>query len=654
MKRSIRIFLIIFIIFTFITIKKIVYIVIDMNKNKSKTRKSILGQICSVQESEPIDKIGSVSTTTLPIKNQNSGFTTAISAEEVKKEEHLETKEESFEMIDSNPNGTTADEKELIRMLNDIAKLNPGVPKVNYTKDKEIINAIIKNKDVVVIKRQNAFSISKIHLKVTLWEVLNSAAQGKIETLELDTNRTIEEVIISYPNELQQNPIIAHALLGHYENPMESMLYLTLNGFNFPVNASIFNKYDVFDGINTLILAETHICSSTLSQLGKRPNIKKLNICKNTVVDFDSKLDASLLELSEIVIDKIDGKCIDPLLTGLLSFDILTDITISNINFMSTSALNNITKLSKVDNFTLRNIVFDGSPDFSFLKKMDKLSSLTMHNIFYSYTDEFKIEDLDKIKQASEHLRIAVGPEDSYIQKQAEVADLNDTIRKNKSVGECISPVDIHVDSKLYNDLGLYKLQSKDYKPYKISIQLAARSLSIKSVAAQIHFHLTKAKACIESFVNLGDAEIQDVLNYLKYIDFPFTQETTINEIEFTSFIWTPSNNNASLMQVIYDRMCKYADKNEIKKLMFFSTRVFIPIDMYKIVMFNNKMPTLKEMTLSGFELIPTKTPAQNEDERNALDSYYAFIKEDSFTRKFHFVKDGNIMKIEQKPKIKK
>ncbi|OAG33705.1 hypothetical protein NEIG_02644 [Nematocida sp. ERTm5] len=192
MRRSIRIFLIIFTIFTFITIKKIVYIVIGMNKNKSKTRKSILSQICSVQESEPIDKIGSVSTTTLPIKNQNSGFTTAISAkDDVKKEEeHLETKEESFEMIDSNPSGTTTDEKELIRMLNAIAKLNPDLPKVNYTKDKEIINAIIKNKDVVVVEREELRVINNMFQQITLWKVLNSVANGETSHQHLTMNYT--------------------------------------------------------------------------------------------------------------------------------------------------------------------------------------------------------------------------------------------------------------------------------------------------------------------------------------------------------------------------------------------------------------------------------------------------------------------------------
>ncbi|KAI5145341.1 hypothetical protein NEPAR04_2415, partial [Nematocida parisii] len=78
------------------------------------------------------------------------------------------------------------------------------------------------------------------------------------------------------------------------------------------------------------------------------------------------------------------------------------------------------------------------------------------------------------------------------------------------------------------------------------------------------------------------------------------------------------------------------------------------PMDMYRVVMFNSKMPTLEEMTLSKIKLTPTKTSAQNDDEKNALESYCTFIEKDSSYTELHFVKDGDIMKIEQKPRTER
>ncbi|KAI5167943.1 hypothetical protein NEIRO03_2299, partial [Nematocida sp. AWRm78] len=602
------------------------------------------------KESVPINKEEVIATTKPAVTDQNPGSTPAISAKDEKKEEeHLETKEESFEMIDSNPSGTTTDEKELIRMLNDIAKLNPGLPKVNYSNDKEIINAIIKNKDVIVVERKMGIDSGIIRENISLLKVLSSIAENNTLQNYLDANCLFLTNSIFYPEQIPKNPIITHALLSYCDAARVGMSSLSLDGFEFLQNASVFNRYKVFYNIDLLILSRSRIYSSTLTQLNNNACLNFIKICKNTVIDFDSKLDLSTSKIFSVEIDEIDGKCIGPLLAELLSFDILTDITISNINFMSMSALNNITKLSKVDKFTLQNIVFEGSPDFSFLRKMDKLSNLTMHNIFYSHTSEFKIEDLDKIKKnPEEYLRITAEPEDSSSQKQTGVEKSDDIVRKNKMVGVSISPTSIDVDSKLYNDLGLCKLKpKKNNSSCYMNIQLASKSLDSKPMPTKFRFSLEKDSINVSLFS--GDAKIQDVINCLKCIDFPFTRETTINEIKLTSFLKVL--NDSEIMETISDKLFKYAEHNKIKKIKVSSIFTSIPMDMYRVIMFNSKMPTLEEMTLSKIQLTPTKTSVQNDDEKKALESYCTFIEKDSSYTQLHFVKDGNIMKIEQKPK---
>ncbi|EIJ92815.1 uncharacterized protein NEPG_02214 [Nematocida parisii ERTm1] len=615
---------------------------------EEKSNASSFDIIDSNDESRSIEEIKAVSTITPPAAGQSSGSTPAILVEEeVKNEEHLEGIEKSFEMIGSNLDGDTAEEKELVSMLNAIAKLNPDLPKVNYSNDTEIINAIIKNKDVVVIKKQDDFDINKSFLQITLWEVLNGVANGETSHKYSSMRTTRITFIISYPKELQQNPIIEHALLRYYGNLPISTSSLTLEGFEFAANASIFNKYGIFDKISTLILAETRICSSTLAQLGECSDIIRLNICKNTVIDFDSKLDLGSSKIFIVEIDGIDRKYIDPLLIGLDAMNGMSEISISNIDFMSTSTLNSL-KFSKVFEFTLKNIVFDGSPDFSFLRKMDCLFTLTMNNIFYSYTNEFKIEDLDRIKQnPEEYLRITAEPEDSSAQKQIELNKSDDIVKKNKAVGGSISPKLVNVDSKLYNDLGLCKLKSKEgNNSCYMNIQLAPKSLD-GTMPTKFRFSLVKTRinVCLYS----DDSEIQDVIDCLKCIDFPFTLETVIDEIKLNSSLM--ASNNSEIMEMISDRLFKYAEHNKIKKITVFSIFTSTPMDMYRVVMFNSKMPTLEEMTLSNIKLTPTKASAQNDDEKKALKSYCTFIEKDSSYKELHIVKNGNIMKIEQKPK---
>ncbi|EIJ93314.1 uncharacterized protein NEPG_01656 [Nematocida parisii ERTm1] len=595
------------------------------------------------------NKEGAIFSITSPAAGQSSGSTATIP---VKEENNLKTKEELFETIDSSLDGATAEEKELVGMLNDIAKSNPALPRVNYSKDKEIINAIIKNKDVVVVEMYfNALWLKPKKLfGITLWKVLNNIVKKDKKQLELYKNSLITNVAISYPKELQHFLIITHALLGYYKNTRSSMNCLTLNGFNFSEKAHVFSKYDIFNHVKTLTLSRTHIFASTLSQLIKNSRIYTLNIYNNTVIDFDSKLDLSSSCILTVEIDGIDGKCIDPLLTGLAKASRMSRMSITNIDFMSASALKNLAELSNVHEFTLQNIVFEGSPDFSFLRKMDKLFTLTMHNIFYSYTNEFKIEDLDKIKQnPEEYLRITAEPEDSSAQKQIELNKSDDIVRKNKALGESISPnLMINIDGKLYNDLGLCKLKSKNNNNFGyIRLQLAPSSLNAKAKQDSFIFSFKKTK--LEVFIDIGKKKFKDVIDCLKCIDFPFTRETVIDEIIFISYY--DISNDCGMMETISDRLFKYAEHNKIKKITVSSFFTPIPMDMYRVVMFNSKMPTLKEMTLSNIKLTPTKTPAQNDDEKKALESYCTFIEKNSFYKELHIVKDGNIMKIEQKPK---
>ncbi|KAI5125890.1 hypothetical protein NEPAR04_0232, partial [Nematocida parisii] len=511
------------------------------------------------------NKEGAIFSITSPAAGQSSGSTATIP---VKEENNLKTKEELFETIDSSLDSATAEEKELVGMLNDIAKSNPALPRVNYSKDKEIINAIIKNKDVVVVEMYfNAlwFTPKKL-FGITLWKVLNNIVKEDKKQLELYKNSLITNVAISYPKELQHFLIITHALLGYYKNTRSSMNCLTLNGFNFSEKVHVFSKYDIFNHVKTLTLSRTHIFASTLSQLIKNSRIYTLNIYNNTVIDFDSKLDLSSSCILTVEIDGIDGKCIDPLLTGLAKASRMSRMSITNIGFMSASALKNLAELSDVDELTLQNIVFEGSPDFTFLKKMDCLFTLTMNNIFYSYTNEFKIEDLDKIKHnPEEYLRITAEPEDSSAQKQTEVDKSDDIVRKNKALGESISSnLMINIDGKLYNDLGLCKFKSKNNNLSNyISLQLVSSSLNTKAEQDSFTFILKKTK--LEVFINIGKEKFKEGIDYLKCIEFPFTRETVIDEIKLNSSLM--ASNNSEIMEMISDRLFKYAEHNKIKKI---------------------------------------------------------------------------------------
>ncbi|KAI5158985.1 hypothetical protein NEPAR05_2329 [Nematocida parisii] len=203
----------------------------EKNKKQRDSNALSFEKIDYDKESVLSDNVEIVSVTVLSAKDRKYYSMRAISAEEKNKKTHLMAKEELKNSIDSNLDNISMKEKKLIHMLNAISKLSPGLPKVNYSKDKKIITAIIKNMDVVVIKREELLYRDRDHLKITLRQVLNAAANKEKKHQYAIMNHMKIAVTISYPKEIQHNPIIVHALLEYYGNSLGGIFSLALNRF---------------------------------------------------------------------------------------------------------------------------------------------------------------------------------------------------------------------------------------------------------------------------------------------------------------------------------------------------------------------------------------------------------------------------------------
>ncbi|KAI5168217.1 hypothetical protein NEIRO02_2480 [Nematocida sp. AWRm79] len=350
----------------------------------------------------------------------------------------------------------TAEEAELLEVLKNISRKNKLLPKITNYNNVMIINETLMYKNTVVIK--NTKCSGTIENK-TLWEVIHAYNNKEFIDIYSEQSNPIVNVSILYPKTMLAIPVIKHTLLAYCTPQKICDIALSLDGFNFEPNENIVDEYDVFFSVRKLVISKSSICINELNILSAFYNIKDLSFVVVTILSSDIKMDLCLPEkLEKLKICGIKREHANFLLCGINSCYNLKELEVSYIDLMDTAGLNSIKSLNSITSFTLKNIVFSGSPDFEFLKKMQALQELTLSSIFYSYTEQFKVENLDKIKQTPMYLNQMPTPECLPNSDAKELFYDIDIVERNKTVGKHISPINICVDSRLYKDLGLKKI----------------------------------------------------------------------------------------------------------------------------------------------------------------------------------------------------
>ncbi|EIJ87485.1 hypothetical protein NEPAR06_0069 [Nematocida parisii] len=367
----------------------------------------------------------------------------------------------------------TAEETELLEALKNISRKNKLLPKITNYSNVMIINETLKYKNTVVIKSTKHSGTIE---NKTLWEVIHAYNNEEFIDIYSEQINPIVDISLLYPTPMLAIPVIKHTLLAYCTPQKICNIALSLDGFNFEPNEHIVDEYDVFFSARKLVISKSSICINELNLLSAFYGITDLSFVVVTILSSDIKMDLCLPEkLEKLKICGIKREHVNFLLCGINSCHGLKEIEVSYIDFMDTAGLNSIEPLNRITSFTLKNIVFSGSPDFEFLKKMQALQELTMSSIFYSYTEQFKVENLDKIKQTPMYLNPMPSPECLPNSGAKEVFYDIDIVERNKTVGEHISPINIRVDSRLYKDLGLKKIDPEMKHKYKIHVMFTKK-----------------------------------------------------------------------------------------------------------------------------------------------------------------------------------
>ncbi|KAI5166978.1 hypothetical protein NEIRO03_1553 [Nematocida sp. AWRm78] len=535
------------------------------------------------------------------------------------------------------------EKEELLEILECIAKRNPNLAiQLRKYNDPHNINALLINRNKVVLKNYKASSIT-VPEKKTLWEVLQACKkESNTNIIDPNSSKSTKWIILSYPLNLMYNPFVVHAMLTYYNPNDMSSVFLSLLQFDFQYNKNIFNEFQIFKKILGLKIFSAVFYACTLNTLEDFTNLKELQILKGTIlVSDDTEMVLSLpMNLKTLTLRGIDKKYINWILSGLSSCQNIQEIDISEIDFMDTYALNKLTNLEQITEFRLGDIVLIGYLDFSFLKRMSALKTLSMLNIFYSYSEKFKVDDLNKIKQNTTYLM----PESEKRKIPVEYLDI---VKENTEVGSYISPITITIDSKLYNDLGLHKIEPREGKVYTMQLEFVNSIDYFLVDLVEIKLSLNKTHQRLDLNIK-SDAKLDPkslLLENIQSIDLPFLQSGTIETINLKNYLNNKPKENA-IMDILSDKIMKYAKNNKIKNLKLISLAPSVTIDMYKIVLFNRNMPNLENLKLSNITFAPDSTEPENMDEKNTLQSYKEYIKNSPSHKFFTFIKEQNALEI--------
>ncbi|EIJ87190.1 hypothetical protein NEPAR06_0234 [Nematocida parisii] len=570
-----------------------------------------------------------------------------VSNKQAEKQENIQIKDVKYtknqninasQELASVPACGLQEKEELIELLECLSKKNPSLaldPR-DYN-DTYIINTLLVNRNIPVIENLVISSIKAIE-EITLWEALLACKEGR--SIDIDASHLYSsiQVVIRYPKDLFYIPLIAHALFTYYSSKNMSFVSLSLLQFNFKLNINIFNEFQIFREVKSLMLCRTFIWTSTLNTLKGFNNLKKLRISKVIVLNSGDTATAPSLpkSLKRLIISDIDKKILNWILVGVDLCPNLEDVEISEIDSMDTCALNQLTTLSKLTSFRLRNVVFSGCPDFSFLKQMNILRRLTMWNIFYSYTEKFKVEELNKIKNNLLYL-VPDSAEKKILDEYADV------VKKNKEVGKSISSINIIVDSKLYNDLGMHKTAPRKNERCAIRIEIINNIDYFGVYSVGLEFTLNDTHCWLDIRIDPETAvdPASLLLDSLQRIRFSFLQIETIRTIHVENSLSIKPKENL-IIDMLSDKIINYAKNSKIKSLKLVALVPSVTIDMYKIIMFNNSMPDLENLELSNITFAPDTTEPESIDEKNTLQIYKEHMPKNLNYKSFAFTKREN------------
>ncbi|KFG25486.1 uncharacterized protein NESG_02261, partial [Nematocida ausubeli] len=431
-------------------------------------------------------------------------------------------------------------------------------------------------------------------------------------------------------------------LLGYYNRKNGSLDKLKIEGFSLTdKDSGVFSFSELLRNIKNLCLENTVVSIDALRAISEMKNLQVLELGKQTKILEDSTPELNLSNIQKIDMHDIDSTSAQKILQSLGPRDKYLELYIRSINFIPSSVINNIKCLDKIKIFDLSNTAFEKEPDFGFLEKMKSLHTLKLYKIRYSSTEELNEENINEIQEKVDLLN-------PTLQQLDEKNDLPNNgvsllVENNMKIGAQLTALDIHIDGKLYNDLGISKLNVKEEAT--INVMFCSILQEDTSSAYSINFSIDKKTKIVEIKPCLDVEPCEAITNALQGISYPFTECSDVETIYMHMEGGQGAQFNFAYM--FLSKIFEYSgDTNTVKNICIESNKLYeMSTDSFE--MFSEKFKEVLRLELKNISLTVSEKFKENTETGLDKQTGTSYEKVNDSTKDYLFERKSKTDKFE-------
>ncbi|KAI5159366.1 hypothetical protein NEAUS03_0238 [Nematocida ausubeli] len=442
---------------------------------------------------------------------------------EVSSEEYSQSQQVSSEVDEESVMTKEEKHKNIFGNINMAYDNDYNIP-AEYINNEETQKSILKCSNEVVIVEVYENSD---HKKITLMNFLIEVSE-KEKKNNVISEEEITLMILKCPSLFKEDKYMHRLLLSYYSRRKNIPSRLKMEGFSLAdKNSDIFPFSELLGNINNLTLSNTVVSTDVLRVISEVKNLQVLKFTGKIEIVEENKTELKWSNIQKIDIYSMDSTSAQKILQSLGPRDKDLELSISHINFIPSSVINNIKCLDNIKAFELSDVIFASVPDFRFLGKMKSLHTLRLSKIMYSYTEQLNEDRFNTVYEDADFFNPTLQQLDDKNDLQSK--EVSSLIENNKKIGAKITASNIFVDGRLYNDLGLCKLVVKE----KATINVMFSTILKENISSRysIEFNIDKRTKKVEIKSDSGIEACEEITNALKCISYPFRECSDVEAI---------------------------------------------------------------------------------------------------------------------------
>ncbi|EHY65814.1 hypothetical protein NERG_01421 [Nematocida ausubeli] len=531
-------------------------------------------------------------------------------------------------------------EEKLKHILEKIYKTygNDYIPN-DYISDEETQKNILKCFNEVIIEEVYENSKPKHMTLNNLLIELSKIQEESNDILHID----LSYVTFKCPPLFKEDKYMHRLLLGYYNKRKNIPKKLNMRYFSLTdKDSGVFSFSELLRNINNLCLENTVVSIDLLRAISEMKNLQVLELGKQTKILEDSTPELNLSNVQKLYMHDIDSTSAQKILQSLGPRDKYLELTIRSINFIPSSVINNIKCLDKIKIFDLSNTAFEKEPDFGFLEKMKSLHTLKLYKIRYSSTEELNEENINEIQEK-------VDPLSSTLQEKSEKSDLPNNgvspmVENNMKIGAQLTASRICVDGKLYNDLGLSKLNVKEQATIDIIFYILIQD-GYRFFPYNINFSIDKKTKIVEIKPGSDIEACEAITNALQGISYPFTECSDVETIYMR--MRSSGKVKAGFAYMFLSKIFEYSgDTNTVKNICIESNKLYeMSTDSFE--MFSEKFKEVLRLELKNISLTVSEKFKENTETGLDKQTGISYEKVNDSTKDYLFERKSKTDKFE-------